>query len=288
MTMPIKIMPTQGKLQLTLPLSNELSIRSHSDVVATHKRPRSRQSAAKKNGTSHDRSLEEQLIEMKMELASAMSREDYLVLQIRRLMKQTEDQERENRELKMQLKKSLSMASEQRNYVDITLVRGNNKENDFPSRQHHVPRVLAAPIIQQVPTKNPENKSIEATEARLPPSVVRLAYMDKSNSVSMLSFHSAFSSDVNCRTREEEKEPEAIDQHRYRSVESYYVPLRDGVQGNDEKIVGMPHPVSCASGLAFLTGDFSGIDELSVRQECISHCSRGDQSDDFDDGLYVN
>ncbi|KAL7462162.1 hypothetical protein ACHAXS_002550 [Conticribra weissflogii] len=138
-----------------------------------------------------------------------------------------------------------------------------------------------------VPTQNPESKRIEVNEAQLPPSVVRLAYMNKSNSVSMLSCHSAFSSDVNRRSREEEKETGAIDYYQSGFVESYYMPLQEGVRGKDEKNVCMPHPVSCASGLAFLTGDFSGIDELSVHHECISRCSSGDRSDDFDDVLYV-
>mmetsp|Transcript_12433 Transcript_12433/g.26257 ORF Transcript_12433/g.26257 Transcript_12433/m.26257 type:complete len:244 (-) Transcript_12433:174-905(-) len=221
----------------------------------------SRVSVEDNNDMLQIRMLEEQLIDMKIALATSKSREDYLMLECHRLAKRVEDCEKENQELRGKL--------EDKHFEE------NETDDEVLSEEDHIPTVA-------VPTFRPANDSpaettdevVEIKKSR-PPNCIGLAYIDKTKSVSMLSFNSSASNIIY-----------EDDEADFSSPHEYSVPLCDEKPIKSEK-VPIPHPASCASGLAFLSGNLRSsmlsVDEdLSLGLDDVSQ-----QSSSLASGFFI-
>lgn len=236
------------------------------------------------------RVLEDELIAMKLGVATAKSREDYLMLQIQRLKELSAAKDREIQDLKSQL---------------VTLQSGEIR----PPSGH--PSALRAPVNE---TRRNTCTTIEAIDdddafrmSRMPSSI-GLKYLDETTAVSALSFNSETVNDDKIVRDEEGKtdpstpgiyyEPIRDDKRRRNETGKMRRPpscasgiafmmsgnanvsterldeTDDGLQPQRQErrcsrgdVAGVPRPASCASGLAFLRGSFGDTSMLSVHEE---------------------
>mmetsp|Transcript_30536 Transcript_30536/g.62985 ORF Transcript_30536/g.62985 Transcript_30536/m.62985 type:complete len:299 (+) Transcript_30536:135-1031(+) len=236
------------------------------------------------------RALEDELIAMKLGMATAKSREDYLMLQIQRLKELSADKDREIQDLRSQLAKF--------QYGEIGPPGGH-------------PSALRVPVNETRRNTYTTTEAIDDDEAlrmsRMPSSI-GLKYLDETTAVSALSFNSETVNDDKIVRDEEGKtdpstsgiyyEPIRDDKHRRSGTGKMRRPPScasgiafmmsgnanvstrrvdepdDGLQPQSQErrssrgnIAGVPRPASCASGLAFLRGSFGDTSILSVHEE---------------------
>lgn len=249
--------------------------RSNSYPVAPNKEDKSDDNDSQKR----IRMLEEQLILMKMELAAAGSREDNLMLLIQRLTKFSEEKVQENRELKMEIKKSRGAKHSRK--ANANSINFHQSDGKF-LEEHDFPRVLAVPTFKDpFDADCDDDEDAENVEVTGTLTSVGLTYLNKNAKVSMLSIHSAFSSDGN-KLNDEEKEENEGDKLEY------FTRIRFDDEKCRERRVNRRS--SCASGLEFLKNlnstcdsiqDFH-LDEQTENSASVNHRENG-----FEDALFV-
>ncbi len=199
--------------------------------------------------------LEEQLIEMKIALATSKSREDYLMLECHKLAKRVEDCEKANQELREELQGKQK--------------KENNSADEILPEEEYIPTVAVPTFRPAYDAPKKADDVVEISKSS-PPNCIGLAYIDKSKSISMLSFNSSASNTI--------YEDDEVD---FSSPQEYSVPLTDEAQTKSGK-VPIPHPASCASGLAFLSGNLRasilsiddnislGLDDMSQQSSSLA------------------
>ncbi|KAL7467835.1 hypothetical protein ACHAXS_008074 [Conticribra weissflogii] len=247
------------------------------------------------------RVLEDELVAMKLGMATAKSREDYLVHQIQRLKELSADKDREIQRLKSQLAKFQS--------GDIRSPGGLPSAFPIPANETRCNTYTTTEAVDDD----------EAFRRSRMPSSIGLNYLDETNAVSVLSFNSENVNDDKIVYGEEGKtesptpgiyyEPIRDDKRRRSGTGKMRRPPScasgiafimsgnanastgreddndDGPQPQSQErrssrgnVAGVPRPASCASGLAFLRGSFGDTSILSVHEE-VSIVNRDDDTE---------
>mmetsp|Transcript_6959 Transcript_6959/g.15011 ORF Transcript_6959/g.15011 Transcript_6959/m.15011 type:complete len:370 (-) Transcript_6959:196-1305(-) len=324
--------------------------------------------ATSSSSSSQLRQLETQLIDLKIELATAKTREDYLSLEVQQSHRLSDRMAAENLELRRQLGECLEREEryrmlwkeEQERHTQTPREKGRGGNTSVGDRgdEASVARSYAGSRRGSYETdravanrkeyecdaghRNLKENNLRDPDAKVsrdiavetplkhPPSCVKLAYMNKSNAVSCLSLDSSIESAAVGTKEGGPPEPLNMDdyldeycvdyndsheqQQDYGDVEEsecYYdsdlptvhlkvkMPMaNDDDNHNKSKKKSMSHSTSCASGIAFLTGNMTGSTSLlSIREEFSLDSDENSEGwyekkdsngdDDDDGGLFI-